>query len=114
MLASGGPGTIGSAAESIASTGITDPEVLDLTAQVLADIHLRNVEDHDYAETTSWLCKALGNSGNGRYKALLDEVSALLMSRARRRRLHRRPRPRLRRRSRPVRRWLISASSAKG
>ena len=67
MLASGGPGTIGSAAESIASTGITDPEVLDLTAQVLSDIHLKNAEDHDYAETTSWLCKALGNSGSGRY-----------------------------------------------
>jgi len=81
MLASGGPGTIGSAAESIASTAITDTEVLDLTAQVLADIHLKNVEDHDYAETTSWLCKALGNSGNGRYKPLLDEVSASPMSR---------------------------------
>jgi hypothetical protein len=81
MLASGGPGTIGSAAESIASTGITDPEVLDLVAQVLSDIHLKNTDDHDYAETTSWLCKALGGSGNGRYKPLLDEVSASPMSR---------------------------------
>lgn len=76
MLATGGPGTIRAAAEDIYNTGVTDQEVLDVAAQVLSDVHLKNPNSRDYADTTAWLCKALGNSGNGRYRPLLEQVSA--------------------------------------
>jgi len=75
MLASGGPGTIGSAGEDIFSTAYSDPEVLDLAAQVLSELYLKNPDTREYADATSWLCKALGNSGKGRYRPLLEQVS---------------------------------------
>jgi hypothetical protein len=75
MLTSGGPGTIGRAAEDIFSTATSDQEVLDVAAQVLSEFYLKNPDTREYADATAWLCKALGNSGNGRYKALLEKVS---------------------------------------
>jgi hypothetical protein len=75
MLTSGGPGTIARAAEDIFSTGTSDPEVLDVAAQVLSEFYLKNPNTREYADATSWLCKALGNSGNGRYKPLLEQVA---------------------------------------
>lgn len=81
MLASGGPGTIGSAGEDMYNSGYKDREVLDLAGQVLEDIHLRNVESFEWADATAWLCKALGNSGDGRYRPLLDRITASGISR---------------------------------
>jgi hypothetical protein len=75
MLASGGPGTMSAAAQDIYNTGVNDQEVLDVAAQALTEVYLKNPESRDYADATAWLCKALGNSGNGRYRALLDQVS---------------------------------------
>lgn len=74
MLATGGVGTIRAAAEDIYSTGVSDQEVLDVAAQVLSEIYLKRPEERDYADSTSWLCKAVANSGNGRYRALLETV----------------------------------------
>jgi hypothetical protein len=75
MLASGGPGTIARAGEDIFSTAYSDQEVLDLAAQVLSEFYLKNPDTREYADATSWLCKALGNSGNARYRPLLEQVS---------------------------------------
>ena len=75
MLTSGGPGTIARAGQDIFNTGSSDPEVLEVTAQVLSDIYLKNPDEREYADATAWLCKALGNSGNGRYKSLLEKVA---------------------------------------
>lgn len=75
MLASGGPGTIRSAAEDIFNTGYKDQEVLDVAAQVLVDIQTKTLASRDFADTGAWLCKALGISGNGRYRALLQSMA---------------------------------------
>ncbi|MGD9842565.1 MAG: hypothetical protein AB7F79_13200 [Steroidobacteraceae bacterium] len=75
MLASGGPGTISSAAQDIYNTGVSDQEVLDVAAQVLSEFHLKSPDTRDYADATAWLCKALGNSGNARYRSLLEQVT---------------------------------------
>ena len=80
MLASGGPGTISGAAQDIYNTSVTDQEVLDVAAQVLSDIYLKNAGDRDFADATSWLCKALGNSNNGRYRPLLETVADAKLS----------------------------------
>jgi hypothetical protein len=76
MLASGGPGTISNAAQDIFNTGMKDPEVLDVAAQVLLDIAPKTLLSAEFADAASWLCKAVGISGNGRYRAVLDSVIA--------------------------------------
>jgi hypothetical protein len=75
QLASGGPSSIHSAAESIFDTGVTDQEVLDVAAEALAQGYHKNTDLEPYADAMAWVCRALGNSGNGRYKALLVQVS---------------------------------------
>src|SRR5712671_4392100 len=75
QLASGGRRLIHSAAESIYGTGVNDQEVLDVAAEALAQGYRKNTDLEPYADAMAWVCKALGNSGNGRYKALLTEVS---------------------------------------
>jgi hypothetical protein len=73
MLASGGVSSIQRAAEEIYSQSLTDQELLDVAAEALAQNYNNNTGE-TYADTMAWVCKALGNSGNGRYKALLTEV----------------------------------------
>jgi hypothetical protein len=75
LMANGGPTSIRSAAESIFNTGNTDQEVLDAAAETLAINYKKNPASETHADAAAWLCKALGNSGNGRYKALLTEVT---------------------------------------
>jgi hypothetical protein len=75
LMANGGPTSIRSAAESIFNTGNTDQEVLDAAAETLAQNYKKNPGSETHADAAAWLCKALGNSGNGRYKALLTEVT---------------------------------------
>lgn len=75
MFANGGPTSIRQAAESIFNTGNREQEVLDAAAETLAQNFRKNPGSDTYADTYAWLCKALGNSGNGRYKALLTEVA---------------------------------------
>ena len=76
MLTSGGPANISRAARAMFKMGVSSAEVLDVAAQVLSDSYLKNPDEREFANATAWLCKALGNSGNGRYKALLQQVVA--------------------------------------
>lgn len=75
MLASGGPGTIRSAAEDIFNVGYKDQEVLDVAAQVLLDIQTKTLASRDFADAAAWVCKALGASGNARYRPLLQQMA---------------------------------------
>jgi len=75
LLANGGPSSIRSAAESIYNTGNTDQTVLDAAAETLAQNYRKNPNSETYADSMAWLCRALGNSGNARYKALVTEVA---------------------------------------
>ena len=75
MLASGGPGTMRSAAEDIFNTATRDREVLDVAAEVLTQNFNTNPKSETYADAMSWICRALGNSNDGRYKALLEQVA---------------------------------------
>lgn len=75
QLVQGGPVSIRDAAQSIYHSGYRDQEVLDVAAEVLLQRY-RTATDNTTADAMAWTCKALGNSGNGRYKAVLDEVVA--------------------------------------
>lgn len=75
QLVQGGPVSIREAAQSIYHSGYRDQEVLDVAAEVLLQKY-RTSNDNTSADAMAWVCKALGNSGNGRYKPVLDEVVA--------------------------------------
>jgi hypothetical protein len=73
MLVKGGPESQKDAAQSIFNGSERDPEVLDVVAEVLLQIYQR--PGFIEVDATAWLCKALGSSGNGRYRMVLQEVA---------------------------------------
>ena len=75
QLIKGGPGTLRSVAESLFQSGNTNPEVLDVAAQVLLEKYPLASADFSSVDSLAWLCRALGNSGNNRYRALLLQIS---------------------------------------
>lgn len=75
QLVQGGPVSIRDAAQSIYHSGYRDTETLDVAAEVLLQKY-RTASDSTSADALAWVCKALGISGNGRYKPVLDEVVA--------------------------------------
>lgn len=75
QFANGGPSSIRSAAESIYQTGNSDQDVLDAAAETLASNYRKNPTSESYADAMAWLCRALGNSGNARYKAVVEDVA---------------------------------------
>lgn len=70
-MVNGGPTSIREAADYMYHAGTSDQEVLDVAAEVLAQGYRRS----DASDPNAWVCKALGNSRNGRYKALLEQVA---------------------------------------
>ena len=75
QLVQGGPVSIREAAQNIYHSGYRDTETLDVAAEVLLQKY-RSAADSTSADALAWVCKALGASGNGRYKPVLDEVVA--------------------------------------
>lgn len=73
-LVKGGPESIRDTAESLYQTGTTDPEVLDVAAEVLAQKYNVAAGSFGYTDGMAWLCRALGASGNARYKTVLMQV----------------------------------------
>lgn len=74
-LVQGGPVSIREAAESIFHSNNTNTEVLDVAAEVLLQKYPRASLDRGSADAVAWLCRALGGSGNARYKAVVSEVA---------------------------------------
>lgn len=73
MLTQGGPTSIRDAAKSIYHTGEKDIEVLDVAAEVLLK-NQRDSSSNTMVDALAWVSKALGQSGNPRYKSVLQEV----------------------------------------
>jgi len=73
LLTNGGPVSIRNAAKSIYNTGEKDQQVLDTLAEVL----LQNYQQtgRDQVDAMAWASRALGNSGNARYRDTLKEVT---------------------------------------
>lgn len=74
QLTSGGPESIRQAAESIYHTNYTDQKVLDVAADVLAKGYKKN-SSNAQQDALAWICRALGNSHNGRYKAIVGKAA---------------------------------------
>jgi hypothetical protein len=75
QLVQGGPVSIRQAAQSMYHSGVRDTEVLDVAAEVLLQ-NYRSASSNNDTDAYAWVCKALGTSGNGRYKPVIAEVVA--------------------------------------
>ncbi len=73
MLVRGGPESQRDAAQEIYNGFVRDPEVMDVVAEVLLQSYQR--PGYIQVDATSWLCKALGASGNLRYKGILQQIA---------------------------------------
>lgn len=71
QLSSGNAVSVRDAAESIYQMGYREQAVLDIAAEVL----LQGYNSAD-ADAMAWVCRALGNSGNGRYKVAVSQAAA--------------------------------------
>lgn len=74
LLTKGGAASIREAAQSIFHTGMKDTEVLDVAAEVLIQEYPSAIGNREI-DAMAWVCKALGNSGNGRYSGVLKQVA---------------------------------------
>ncbi len=73
MLVRGGPESQRDAAQSIYNGIERNTEVLDVVAEVLLQTFQR--PGFVQVDATAWLCKALGSSGNERYRGVLQQVA---------------------------------------
>lgn len=76
LMVNGGPSSIRTAAEGIFNTVTSDQEVLDVAAETLLQGYQKGVSSESQMDAMAWLCRALGNSGNGRYKAAVSQAAA--------------------------------------
>ncbi len=72
QLVMGGPSSQRRAAQSMVRAGETNTKVLDVAAEVLLTSF--DTPGKTQADTSAWLCKALGASENWRYKSTLQKV----------------------------------------
>ena len=74
-LVTGGPDTLHDVSESLFNSGTTNPEVLDVAAEVLLQKYTRTEGSFGLNDAMAYLCKALGASGNARYKPVVEKVA---------------------------------------
>src|SRR5262245_29328271 len=73
-LLKGGWPSLRGVADSIYSTGNTNTELLDVVAETLLEKYPRAGEDRDAVDAMASMCRALGQSGNSRYRPVLEHV----------------------------------------
>jgi hypothetical protein len=74
-MVKGGPDSLHEVAESMYQAGVTDPEVLDVAAEVLLEKYNRTAGSFGLNDAMAYLCKTLGASGNARYKPVVAKVA---------------------------------------
>ncbi len=73
MLVRGGPESQRDAAQNIYNGIDRNPDVLDVVAELLLQTYQR--PGFIEVDATSWMCKALGASGDVRYKGVLQQIA---------------------------------------
>lgn len=63
------------AARAMFHENIRDPDLLALAANKLKFLYIQNGLDRESQDTAAWLCKAIGQSGQSKYKNLLIEIA---------------------------------------
>ena len=72
MVLSGEDSQLKAAAQRVSSAKITEPELIDILAEVLAVRYARAYPSE--VDTLAWVARAIGSSENSRYHSILTEV----------------------------------------
>lgn len=75
LLRSGNLRSKTDAGKLIVKEGVRDTAVLDVVEQELLKGYLASGDDRAAVDAMAWLCKALGASGNGKYRGTLQTVA---------------------------------------
>ena len=75
QIIKGGSGTLRQVAENMANTGYANVEVLDVLAETLLEKYPQTGGDFGSVDSVAWMCRALGSSGNNRYRPILEHIA---------------------------------------
>jgi hypothetical protein len=75
QIIKGGSGTLRQVSENMANTGYANAEVLDVLAEVLLEKYPQTGADFGSVDSVAWMCRALGSSGNNRYRPVLEHIA---------------------------------------
>jgi hypothetical protein len=75
QIIKGGSGTLRQVSENMANTGYANAEVLDVLAEVLLEKYPQTGTDFGSVDSVAWMCRALGSSGNNRYRPVLEHIA---------------------------------------
>jgi hypothetical protein len=75
QIIKGGSGTLRQVAENMANTGYANVEVLDVLAETLLEKYPQTGADFGSVDSVAWMCRALGSSGNNRYRPILEHIA---------------------------------------
>ncbi len=75
QIIKGGSGTLRQVSENMANTGYANAEVLDILAEVLLEKYPQTGTDFGSVDSVAWMCRALGSSGNNRYRPVLEHIA---------------------------------------
>jgi hypothetical protein len=75
QIIKGSWGTLRQVSENMANTSYSNTEVLDVLAEVTLEKYPQTGADFSTVDSVAWMCRALGASGNYRYRPLLEKIA---------------------------------------
>ena len=75
QIIKGSWGTLRQVSENMYNTSYSNTEVLDVLAEVTLEKYPQTGADFSTVDSVAWMCRALGASGNYRYRPLLDKIA---------------------------------------
>jgi hypothetical protein len=75
QIIKGSWGTLRQVSENMVNTSYSNTEVLDVLAEVTLEKYPQTGADFSTVDSVAWMCRALGASGNNRYRPLLEKIS---------------------------------------
>jgi hypothetical protein len=75
QLIKGSWSTLRQVSENMANTSYSNTEVLDVLAEVTLEKYPQTGAEFSTVDSVAWMCRALGASGNNRYRPLLEKIS---------------------------------------
>jgi hypothetical protein len=75
QIIKGSWGTLRQTSENMYNTSYSNTAVLDVLAEVTLEKYPQTGADFSTVDTVAWMCRALGASGNNRYRPVLEKIS---------------------------------------
>jgi hypothetical protein len=75
QIIKGSWGTLRQVSENMVNTSYSNTEVLDVLAEVTLEKYPQTGAEFSTVDSVAWMCRALGASGNNRYRPLLEKIA---------------------------------------